>query len=51
LLKDARFLIYAMYSLTIGLGLFSGKGFGALYLWPDYPLFDAIAQSFLHVNC
>ena len=44
-LKDTRFLIYAMYSLTIGLGLFSGNGFGALYLWPDYPSFDAIAQS------
>lgn len=44
-LKDTRFLIYAMYSLTIGMGLFSGNGFGALYLWPDYPLFDAIAQS------
>lgn len=45
LLKDARFLIYAMYSLAMGLGMFSGNGFGGLYLWPDQHPFDAIAQS------
>lgn len=45
LLKDVRFLIYAMYSLAMGLGMFSGNGFGGLYLWPDQHAFDAIAQS------
>ncbi|MEK7346590.1 MAG: sensor histidine kinase [Pseudomonadota bacterium] len=45
LLKDSRFLLYALYSLAMGLGMFSGNGFGGLYLWPDQHPFDAIAQS------
>lgn len=45
LLKDSRFLLYALYASAIGLGVFSGNGFGGLYLWPDLHAFDAIAQS------
>lgn len=45
LLKDIRFLIYALYSLAMGMGMFAGNGFGGLFLWPDWHQFDAIGQS------
>lgn len=45
LLKDIRFLIYAFYSLAMGMGMFAGNGFGGLFLWPDWHRFDAIGQS------
>lgn len=45
LLKDIRFLIYALYSLAMGMGMFAGNGFGGLFLWPDWHRFNAIGQS------
>jgi signal transduction histidine kinase len=44
-LRDARFLIYGLYTLTLGLGIFAGNGFGRLVLWPSSPAFDEISQS------
>lgn len=46
-LKDGRFLLYSVYVLLFGLGIFSGNGYGRLLLWPDSPGFDEISQSCL----
>ncbi len=46
-LRDLRFLWYALCALSLGCGMFAGNGFGRLLLWPDWPAFDAIAQSCL----
>lgn len=43
--RDKLFLIYAAYVLTIGLGMFAGNGYGRVFLWPDQPAFDTVAQS------
>lgn len=44
-LRDPLFLIYGLYTLTVGLGIFAGNGFGRLLLWPASPGFDEVAQS------
>ena len=44
-LRDRRFLLYSCYVATLSLGIFAGNGFGRVFLWPDWPEFDAIAQS------
>ena len=44
-LRDRRFLFYSCYVAAISLGIFAGNGFGRLFLWPDWPEFDAIAQA------
>jgi signal transduction histidine kinase len=44
-LRDRRFLVYGLYTLTIGLAIFAGNGFGRLLLWPSSPDFDEVAQS------
>lgn len=46
-LRDRRFLLYALYALPMGLGLFAGNGLGRVLLWPDSYAFDEIAQSCL----
>ncbi len=42
---DSRFAIYSAYIVSAGLGVFSGNGYGRLFVWPDLPQFDEIAQS------
>lgn len=44
-LRDRRFLVYAAYIATAGLGIFASNGFGRLLLWPGLPGLDEIAQS------
>ncbi len=44
-LRDRRFLFYSCYVATLSLGIFAGNGFGRVFLWPDWPEFDAIAQA------
>ena len=44
-IRDQRFLVYFAYILAIGLGNFSGNGYGRLWLWPDLPLIDEISQT------
>lgn len=44
-LRDLRFLVYAAYIATAGVGIFASNGFGRLLLWSDLPSFDEIAQS------
>jgi len=45
-LRDARFLYYSLFVLTFGLGMLAGNGYGRMFLWPDWPAFEAVAQSF-----
>lgn len=47
LLRDRRFLLYSGYVLAVGLGIFAGNGYGQLFLWPDAPRFDEVAQNAL----
>ncbi len=43
-LRDLRFLLYSVFALLVGLGMFAGNGFGRLFLWPDWMAFDGLSQ-------
>lgn len=43
-LRDLRFLLYAIFASTFGLGMLAGNGFGQMFLWPEQPAFDNHAQ-------
>lgn len=45
-LRDLRFLHYSCYALALGLAMLAGNGYGRLFLWPELPGFDLIAQNF-----
>lgn len=45
-LGDRRFLLYALFASSFGMGMFSGNGYGGLLLWPESPAFNAVAQNF-----
>lgn len=45
ILRETQFLLYGLYTLVLGLGIFAGNGFGRLVLWPSSPAFDEISQS------
>jgi len=42
---DRRFAIYSAYIVTAGIGIFASNGYGRIFFWQDYELFDEIAQS------
>lgn len=44
-IRDTRFAIYSAYIVTAGLGVLASNGYGRIFLWPDQPQFDEIAQS------
>lgn len=44
-LRDRIFLLYSVFAITLGLGIFSGNGYGRLYLWPNQPQWDQISQA------
>ena len=44
-IKKKLFVIYSAYILTACMGMLSGNGYGRLFVWPDWPLFDEISQS------
>lgn len=44
-LRDKRFLIYACYIITAGVGMFASNGFGRQLLWPESPAFDDVSQT------
>lgn len=44
-LRDVRFALFGGHLLSMGIAMFAGNGFGVLYLWPDSPGFDSVAQS------
>ncbi|PUE38616.1 sensor histidine kinase [Limnohabitans sp. Hippo3] len=44
-LRDKRFLIYACYIISAGVGMFASNGFGRQQFWPDSPAFDDVSQT------
>ncbi|MGV0999527.1 MAG: 7TMR-DISM family protein [Fluviibacter sp.] len=44
-LKDRSYLYYTLFALTLGMGMFSGNGYGRLYLWPSANGWDTVAQT------
>ena len=44
-LKDRSYLYYTLFALTLGMGMFSGNGYGRLYLWPNAESWDQCAQT------
>ena len=46
-LRDPRFFYFSVYVLAFGTAMFAGNGFGRLFLWPDSPAFDEVAQLVL----
>lgn len=45
-LRDKTYLLYSLFASFVGLGIFSGNGYGRLYLWSGHPGWDQIAQAF-----
>lgn len=43
-LRDKAYFYYSMFALFVGLGIFSGNGYGRLFLWPEFPQWDQISQ-------
>ena len=46
-LGDRKYLIYCLFSFFSGLAIFAGNGYGFIYLWPNAPHWNTIAQSTL----
>lgn len=46
-LGDTRFVFYSLFAGCMGLGIMAGNGLGRIFFWPDWPAFDAIAESAL----
>ncbi len=46
-LGDTRFVFYSLFAGCMGLGIMAGNGLGRIFFWPDWPAFDAIAESVL----
>lgn len=46
-IRDDKYLIYCLFTLFTGLGIFAGNGYASIYLWPDSPTWDALSQSVL----
>lgn len=44
-LRDRSYLLYTVFALCMGLGMFAGNGYGRLYLWPSSNAWDTVAQS------
>lgn len=44
-LRDSRFWLYVFFAIFLGLGMFSGNGYGRLYVWPNAHAFDSMSQS------
>lgn len=45
-LRDRAYFYYSMFALFVGLGIFSGNGYGRLFLWPESPRWDQVSQIF-----
>lgn len=44
--RDRRYLLYCMFTVTAGLAMYAGNGYGRLFFWPEYPSFDRVSQGF-----
>ncbi len=45
-LRDARFLLYALFAGVFGLAMMAGNGLGQMFLWPGQADFDAVGLTF-----
>jgi hypothetical protein len=43
--RDRRYLLYCLFTLCVGFGIYAGNGYGRLFLWPDWAGFDRISQG------
>jgi signal transduction histidine kinase len=46
-LRDKAYLFYAGFAGFIGIGILSGNGYGRLFLWPNFPVWDDVSQAVL----
>lgn len=44
-LKDRSHLYYTLFAITLILGMFTGNGYGRIYLWPNAKVWDTISQT------
>jgi len=44
--RDRRYLLYCLFTLCVGFGVYAGNGYGRLFLWPDWASFDRVSQGF-----
>ena len=44
MIRDDKYIIYSLFTLLTGVGIFAGNGYASIYLWPESPYWDAIAQ-------
>lgn len=44
-LRDDRFLVYACYIISAGVGMFASNGFGRQLFWSASPAFDEVSQT------
>ena len=44
-LRERSYLVYSSFAIAMALAMFAGNGFGRLYLWPESPNWDSIAQT------
>jgi signal transduction histidine kinase len=43
-LRDARFLLYALFAGVFGMAMLAGNGLGQMFVWPGLGDFDNVAQ-------
>lgn len=43
--RDRRYLLYCLFAVCVGMGMFAGNGYGRLFLWPDWTSFDRVSQG------
>jgi len=46
-LRDKAYLFYAGFAGFIGIGILAGNGYGRLFLWPNFPVWDDVSQAVL----
>jgi two-component system, sensor histidine kinase LadS len=46
-LRDRSHFYYSGFAVLFGFGIFSGNGYGRLFIWPDSPNWDQISQVVL----
>lgn len=44
-IRNKLFVFYSAYTASAGMGVFSGNGYGRLFVWPNWPQFDEVSQS------
>lgn len=43
-LRDKSFLLYTFFGISMGLAMFAGNGYGRIYMWQNFPHWDAVSQ-------